>query len=184
MIVTKEEFQTKYGGKLENLTKNAAVMPKAGWREPLEQAETKPRKKYVYLEFELQKNLAKYLNMKYPHVLFECSPINLNLTKAQRGMISAISKDDFHPPDMKIYAKRGEFVGLALELKKENPYKNSGELKSSEHLKNQWRSILKMRQAGWSADFFWEFDQARKAIDEYLSKTDTTVEAFVPILYA
>jgi len=75
----------KLGG-LEGVLKRAAVQSKPEWREA---TETKPRKKYEYKEFELQKQIAKYLEFQYPQVLFISNPINLNLTQAQRGMMAA-----------------------------------------------------------------------------------------------
>lgn len=127
------------------------------------------RKKYEYLEFKLQIQVVKYLQFKYPDVLFESSPINLNLTKAQRKMMSAIQKKGFHPPDIKIFEARRGHHGFALELKKETPYLKDGiTLKKSEHLANQQKSIEAMGAKGWLAGFFWEFDSIKTVIDWYL----------------
>lgn len=132
---------------------------------------TKSRKKYEYAEFKLQVMVCKYLQFKYPNVLFESSPINLNLTASQRKMMSAINKKNFHPPDMKIYFANHGCHSLFLELKKESPYLKDGiTLKKSEHLENQWKSILQLREVGYYADFFWDFDQIKQKLNWYLEK--------------
>jgi hypothetical protein len=172
--ISQEEFKNKYGSDLSALKTKLALEPSKGISKVIsaerEQAEGKStRKKYVYLEYELQKNIAKYLNLKYPKVLFESSPINLRLTQAQRGMLSAIQKDGFSPPDMKIYFANRGYNGLALELKKETPFKQNEELKKSDHLQKQYASLLLMSQEGWHVGFYWEFDKIKSLLDWYLT---------------
>jgi hypothetical protein len=133
-----------------------------------EYRQIKPRKKYEYLEYELQKSLAQYLELQYPDVLFESSPINLRLTRAQRGMMAAINKRGFHSPDLKIYEARHGYHAMFLELKKESPYKINGELKKDEHLQAQDFSMTALAGLGYWARFYWEFGTAKKAIDWYL----------------
>jgi hypothetical protein len=168
--ISQKEFKEKYGGDLSKLQSAVALQPKKQ-PEAQETAETKPKRKLVFLEYNLQKAVAKYLNLKYPKALFESSPINLSLTEKQRGMLKAIQKDGFHPPDMKIYEARREYVGLALELKKESPYLLDGvTLKKDKHLENQQRSIETMREKGWFAGFYWEFDTIKTVIDWYFEE--------------
>lgn len=165
--ITAKEFRERYGSDVNALAHDLALRDKTR----SDQAETaaKGRKKYEYREYELQKEVARYLNYAYPSILFESSPINLNLTKAQRGMNSAIQKKDFHAPDLKIYAARHGYAGLAIELKRETPYLKDGKtLKSSEHLRNQQKSIEQMREQGWMCGFFWEFETIKATLDWYL----------------
>lgn len=62
-------------------------------------------------------------------------------------------------PDIFIYEARGEYHGLAIELKKEDGYASTDQKK--------WISSLQSR--GYCADVCKGFDEARKFIDEYLS---------------
>jgi hypothetical protein len=167
--ISQKVFKEKYGGSLDKLAQRVALEPK---KQPNEQetTEKQPRKKYQYLEFKLQVSIAKYLNLKYPKIMFESSPINLNLTEGQRKMMAAIQKDHFHPPDMKLYESRRGYIGFALELKKETPYLKDGvTLKADKHLQNQQESIEIMRGKGWLAGFYWDFDTIKTAIDWYLA---------------
>lgn len=166
--ITAKDFREKYGSDTNALAHDLALQDKTR----SEQAETAvSRKKYVYKEYELQKEVVKYLNYQYPKVLFESSPINLALTKAQRGMNSAIQKKGFSAPDLKIYESRHGYAGLALELKRESPYLKDGTtLKASDHLANQQKSIEQMRDKGWLAGFFWEFSVIKKTLDWYLGE--------------
>lgn len=161
MRITQEQFRKDYGGDLEKLTAQSA------------------RKKYVYDEFKLQCRVAEYLQTEYPDALFISNPINLKLTKVQRGMMAAINKKGFKCPDLLIFQIKiswspcdPHYYGLYMELKKETPYRLDGALKSDKHLQAQWQSILKLRKRGFHADFYWTFDQAKERIDWYFGNED------------
>lgn len=171
--ISHEEFKTKYGGDLTKLEQRLALQPVSNksLSEVTQSAEDRVRKKPDYPEFRLQVQVAAYLNLKYPAVLFESSPINLRLTDSQRKMLGAIQKKGFHPPDMKIYEQRRGYIGLALELKQASPYLKDGvTLKKSEHLANQQASIEAMRSKGWLAGFYWNFDTIKSVLDWYLGQ--------------
>ena len=169
--ISQKDFKEIYKSDLGRLQSKLALEPPKVRMEPSDTSET-TRKKYEYGEFNLQCQVVAYLNLKYPFVLFESSPINLNLTKAQRMMMSAIQKKGFHPPDIKLYIARRNYIGFALELKKSSPYlKDSVTLQKNKHLANQQRSIELMREQGWLSGFYWEFGVIKTAIDWYLEKT-------------
>ena len=72
-------------------------------------------------------------------------------------------------PDIFIAARRGQFSGLFLELKREGTklLKKNGEYATA-HLQEQAELHEKLRSAGYSVDFVVGFSKAKAVIDEYL----------------
>jgi hypothetical protein len=123
-----------------------------------------------YPEYELQKQICKYINLKYPNILFSSDTIaNLGLTPAQQGRNKAIQKEGFHCPDVIIFEPRGIYHGLFIELKVTTPYKKDGTLRKKEHLENQYRTILDLRKRGYCANFATGFDEAVEQLENYLN---------------
>lgn len=56
-----------------------------------------------------------------------------------------------------------EYTGLVLELKCENPYKKDGTCKH----KGQEAEIVRLRERGYHADFYWDYKQAKEIIEKY-----------------
>jgi len=120
-------------------------------------------------EFELQKMVALYLNTQHPKVRYMSDTIaflKLNVMQAVRN--KSIQDSDFHCPDLLIFAMRKGYGGLFIELKAETPFKQDGELKAGQHLKNQQATIDDMNKEGYKAMFAWDFDQIKSIIDDYL----------------
>jgi hypothetical protein len=127
-------------------------------------------------EFLLQCALAQYLRVQYPRVMFRSDVgSQLKLSQFQAVNNKKIQADDFKCPDMMIFKAKqidGQtYHGLFLELKNSNPWLSPDRLrKSPPNLKNQWRDIIRLRDEGYFADFFWSFGQAIKTIDWYLGE--------------
>lgn len=167
--ISLKEFKENFGGKIENITPTALSEIETKQVQSEEKSEEKTRKKYQYLEYELQKQIAQYLELKYPNVLFSSGVINLALTHRQRGMNSAIQKRLFSPPDMVLFEARRNFNGFFMELKTKSVYKENGKLLKNKHLEQQERSINKLIAKNFFAQFVWSFDQAKGLIDWYMS---------------
>ena len=123
------------------------------------------------LEFELQKNICKFLSLQFPKVVFisdATSGAKLTIPQAVRN--SLIQKSDFKIPDLQILEPNKDWHGLFLELKKETPYKKNGGIKASQnnHLDEQENSMKLLRAKGYLACFCWSFDQAKEIIEEYI----------------
>lgn len=121
-------------------------------------------------EFELQKAVCQYISVKHPNVLF-LSDVKaaVKLTVIQGARLTKVQKDGFKCPDLMIFAPRGDYHGLFIELKAESPYRKDGiTLKANDHVQAQANSIADLREKGYAADFAWTFDGAVKMIDEYL----------------
>jgi hypothetical protein len=138
-------------------------------------------------EFELQKQICRYLSVQFPKVLFISDATSgAKLTMPQAIRNSLIQKTDFKIPDLQILQPTNEYKGLFLELKKECPYKKVGGLKvqlvtiyktigkkrvsvgSYNHLELQDNSLKKLREKGYLATFCWSYDQAVEIIESYL----------------
>lgn len=122
-----------------------------------------------YKEFELQKQVVKYLRCYYPKVKFMSDTIaNVKLSIPQKVRNKSIQCDGFHCPDLIIFEPNKEYNGLFIELKKETPFKKDGTLKKNEHLENQAQTILDLRNKGYYACFCWSFNQCKEVIDDYM----------------
>ena len=122
-----------------------------------------------YLEYNLQKKVAKYLTLEYKDVFFMSDTIaSVKLTGPQQARNKAIQCPSFHCPDLTIFRARKGYHALFLELKKETPFKKDGTLKKSEHLENQRDTMLKLTEEGYLCFFAWDFEQCKRIIDDYL----------------
>jgi hypothetical protein len=121
-------------------------------------------------EYELQKSVCKYLNLKYPNVLYMSDTIaHSKLTMMQALRNKAIQKDAFKCPDLLIFYPNGTYCGLFIELKVKSPYKLNGELKKDPHLQGQQSTINTLNIIGYKALFCTGIDEAIKTIDEYFN---------------
>ena len=120
-------------------------------------------------EENIQKAIARLCRLQYPAALFnsDLSGVRLSISQARKAK-EIRSGRGF--PDFVLYARRGEFGALFLELKAEgkNPYKKNGELKAGQHLKEQQEKIQQLRAAGYFAAFVTGFDNAAEAVRAYM----------------
>lgn len=116
-------------------------------------------------EEQLHKQICTYLKLK--GVLFNTDLSGIKMSIGQARKIKKLrSSRGF--PDIVIYEPTQSYHGLFLEVKKESPYKKNGELKKNEHLQEQQYMIGELEMRGYKAYFVWDFDQAKKIIDNYL----------------
>lgn len=130
-------------------------------------------------EHQLYGQIARYLQVEYPEVVYRFDlAADLKLTIGQARKHKAL-----HPtrgyPDLFI-AKTStrcidgswdyEWNGMFLELKKDgvNVFKKNGQLKADEHLAEQYSMLVRLREAGYYANFAIGFEDAKEQIDTYL----------------
>ena len=133
--------------------------------------ENQPTNKAVmnHKEYDLQKQVCKYLELQYPNVLFLSDTIaNVKLNVMQGARNKAIQKQGFKCPDLIILQPNYYHAGLLIELKIDSPYKRNGELKKNEHLEGQSKSIEQLKSLGYHATFSVGFEQTIQIIDEYM----------------
>lgn len=121
-------------------------------------------------EFELQKQIAQYLRLQYPKVMFLSdvkAAVKLTIPQAVR-LKSVQANNDFACPDLMIFARRWNYGGLFLELKAKSPYLKSGLLSSDAHIQRQRETLHELNREGYAAEFVWSFEQAKELIDWYL----------------
>lgn len=121
-------------------------------------------------EAELQKQVAIYIRMQYPDVIFhsdfgsgaKLSPWQARMQKMQNGGRRAW-------PDMMIAEPIGNYHGLFIELKREGARlkKQNGEWASS-HIAEQNIMLNELSNKGYKAEFAIGFEQALDLIDDYL----------------
>lgn len=121
-------------------------------------------------EAELQKQVAIYIRMQYPDVIFhsdfgsgaKLSPWQARMQKIQNGGRRAW-------PDMMIAEPIGKYHGLFMELKREGARlkKQNGEWASS-HIAEQNIMLNELSNKGYKAEFAIGFEQALDLIDDYL----------------
>lgn len=140
-------------------------------------------------ELELQAQVADYLRLQYPDVLFHSdfgSGIKLTMGQAIRqkrlnggrrswpdmfiaeGIVVDDEKGQFYKGNY--YPLKHVYLGLFIELKKEGTriFKKDGTLVSDAHICEQFDMLEQLRRRGYMAEFACGFDEAKKVIDGYL----------------
>lgn len=129
-------------------------------------------------EYLLAKDVAYYLQLQYPDVLFRFDLNGLNLSKTQAGMNKSIQKRKGFP-DLEIFAGSGNnqqqvpqiWNGLLIELKTEGTklFLKDGKTYATPHLKEQAECHAQLVKAGYYACFACGFDEVQSVIDKYLA---------------
>lgn len=143
-------------------------------------------------ELELQMQVADYLRLQYPGVLFHSdfgSGVKLTMGQAikqkrlQGGRRSWPDMFIAEPKNVKAECKvitDGDVIkearfleqkyGLFIELKKAGTriFKKDGTLVSDAHICEQFDMLEQLRRRGYMAEFACGFDEAKKILDRYL----------------
>lgn len=131
-------------------------------------------------EAEVQEQVADYIRLQYPSVLFHSdfgSGTKLSWAQARRQKRQNGGKRAW--PDMFIAGRKLEIVddfyleiylGLFIELKRPGTriFKKDGTLVADPHIREQFDTIEALRKVGYKAGFACGFDEAKRIIDEYL----------------
>ena len=123
-------------------------------------------------EYQICKDIAIYLRLQYPKVIFHFDLAGLNLSRAQASMMKAIQGGrgwpDLFIAESKHYVN-SHYRGLFIELKKEGEriYNKKG-LPATPHIEEQRAMIEHLRERGYMAEFAVGFDNAKSIIDKYL----------------
>lgn len=133
-------------------------------------------------ESQLQQQVADYLCLQYPDVLFhsdygsgvKLTPRQASIQKRQNG--GRKSWPDMFIAELQVNGDTCGNIyvfqsGLFLELKKEGTrlQKKNGEWVTP-HIAEQAEVLEKLRQRGYCAEFAVGFEEAKKIIDEYLGE--------------
>ncbi len=123
-------------------------------------------------ESELQTQVADYIRLRYPKVLFHSdfgSGIKLTMGQAIKQKRQNGGRRAW--PDMIVARPMPDkgYYGLMIELKREGTrlHKKNGDW-ASDHIAEQAEVLAELDKYGYCACFAVGFDEAKKIIDEYL----------------
>ena len=135
-------------------------------------------------ELELQAQVADYIRLQYPDVIFHSDfGSGIKLTMGQAIKQKRLNGGRRAWPDMfiaepkKVVISKGEhtrlvagYHGLFIELKREGVriFKQDGKLVADEHIREQFDMLADLRHRGYAAEFACGFDEAKKLIDDYM----------------
>jgi hypothetical protein len=119
-------------------------------------------------EADLHRQICNYIKWQHPKVLFNTDMSGIKLTMGQAVKMKQLRSNKGFPDIQILHPAHGK-AGLFLEVKKESPYKQNGELKSDEHLKEQEEIINKLIKLDYEAYFVWNYEQAICIIEKYLN---------------
>lgn len=121
-------------------------------------------------EIQLQKQVCDYIHWAYPRAMFNSDLAGIKLTIGQAVRAKTL-KSERGFPDLFIYEKNNDHIGLCIELKVEGTsiFKKNGEF-ATPHIKEQAEVLRKLSQRGFYAVFGIGFDHAKKIIDDYFKK--------------
>ena len=150
---------------LAALQQNLGRVPR---RVPREKVATK---RNVKAEENLQLRVCKYLRESWPGVHFVCDyAAGIKLTK-QQAIKAAKMRSADKLPDMYIFASRGGFSGLIVELKTEGKLRlKDGQINNQAHTQAQAERLAELRTEGYKAEFAEGFYEAVEIISEYLKQ--------------
>lgn len=122
-------------------------------------------------ESELQVQVAYYIRLQYPNVIFHSdygSGVRLTAGQAIRQKQQNGGRRAY--PDMFIAKMANGKGGLFIELKKEGVrLKKKDGTWAKPHLSEQAEMLKKLREEGYEATFAVGFDEAKMIIDNYLN---------------
>jgi len=123
-----------------------------------------------YRETQIYRNIALYLKLQYPNVLYHFDPTGLNLTKTQSGILKSIQGGKGYPDLFIIEPSRDfKYHGLFIEIKSEDSkiFKINGAF-INEHTAQQNDFMLKLSDRNFKCHFGIGFDECKRIIDLYL----------------
>ena len=128
-------------------------------------------------ELELQAQVADYIRLQYPTVIFHSDfGSGIKLTMGQAIKQKRLNGGRRAWPDMflaevkAVDDARKVCFGLFIELKKEGTriFKKDGTLVSDAHIREQYDMLHDLRARGYAAEFGIGFEATKKLIDDYM----------------
>lgn len=127
--------------------------------------------KWIASEDQDRAALIKWLDLAHPTVLYKVdygadAKLDPRQAKQQKSLMFARGW-----PDLMIYERRGEFCGLAVDLKREDvKIYNSRGLFADDHIREQAEMMRLLTERGWLCGFAKGFEKAKTMIEDYLSR--------------
>ena len=127
--------------------------------------------KIIVPEGVVQSQLADYLKMQYPEVLFHSDTGSLAGMSIQKGLQKKRQNKYRGWPDLFIVEARHGYAGMFLEIKRfgEKLYRKNGNF-YSDHIKEQMEMRKMLMARNYFCEFAIGFDCAKDLIDWYLNE--------------
>lgn len=118
----------------------------------------------------VHKRVVKFLKEEYPFVRYYTTLDGEYHDPLQAQTIKAL-RHSRGVPDLIVFARKGVFSGLAIEIKKDREaiYTSKGQLRRTEHITEQLGWLEYMRDEGWVAEFGCGENECIELINKYLS---------------
>ena len=117
-----------------------------------------------------QIQLCDYIRNKYPDVIFSSDQSGIRVGQGLANKLKKLHSEN-GIPDLTIYEPRGGYFGLCIELKAtgNSPFRQSGMLKNNEHLRKQWKILMRLELKGYMAGFCEGYQKAVELVDWYMN---------------
>lgn len=134
----------------------------------------RPRKKSWRggnIEDREQGQLMAWVKSRYTEVLCETDIAGLNISKHNASKLYAQRQPRKGWPDIRIYERKGDYTMLMIEYKRTGAdiLKKDGTLRQTQHLTEQAKLHERLRQQGVCVGFVVGLDNAKKAVQYYMS---------------
>ena len=125
-------------------------------------------------EYKLQERVVKYVEYRYPEVMFYSDLSGIRLPIGLAVKVKKIQHKKRKWLDIFFPEPRLGFAGLFIELKKSRRdyLTKGGFIRQSEHVQAQWRTIQSLIARGFYADFAGGYDEAIEIINWYFGDDD------------
>lgn len=129
-------------------------------------------KKFVQLEGLEQKSFQDWLRKEFPDVRFTA-----DLAGHAEGLAKIVHihrAENFTVPDLMIFEPQGSYHGIFMEFKTTEfkLYTNKGAMVKNQHIRDQFETILQLRDKGYWADFVPGAKRAMDIFTQYINLGD------------
>lgn len=155
-------------------------MKKIDFTDPMSAYQSRPTAKIVTQreldakkaksEWSEQLTFCKWLKLQYPNIRFRSDMQSAGKLSGQMQSIKLIIDPWRAWPDIQVYHRSGNYVGLMIEMKRVNSgtFLKDGSLSSGKHVQEQEEMNVFLRGLGWKVEFAEGFEQAKKIFLEYV----------------
>jgi len=119
--------------------------------------------------------LCEYIREKYPNVVFNSDFSGIRVGQGLANKVKKLHSEN-GIPDLSIDEPRGGWFGLKIEMKATGVtvFRKNGMLKDNEHLRTQWKMLMRLELKGYLAGFCEGLDKGKAIIDWYMSLPSTS----------
>lgn len=120
-------------------------------------------------EYRLHQNIAEYLRLQYPDVVFLSTLNGIRLPPGQAKQAASLQCGRGIPDIIILESRRG-YAGLCGEIKTgtSEVYRQNGEVRENRHILEQLDMLKALQDRNYHASFWCGFDNAKSVIDWYL----------------